>query len=88
MGSITFKITETGEADGEKTYTVPDAHLQRLTAAYQQKGNTRINGTATRGQVLVTWAEEMLNQTKQIVKQFEEAAQREAQTPIEDISAS
>lgn len=53
MGSISFTVTETGKPDATKSYTVPDADIDRMVAAYQSDANVDINGTATRGQVLL-----------------------------------
>jgi hypothetical protein len=50
-GSISLQFTATA-GSATKTYTVADADLNRLVAAYQQDCNTRINGTCTLNQVL------------------------------------
>jgi hypothetical protein len=71
MATITFQVVETGQTTATKTYTLPDANVDRLVLAYQQKGNVLINGAATRAQVLLAWATEMINNTIASVLNFE-----------------
>lgn len=52
MATITATVVETGFANASKTYTLADADMDRVVAAYQQHGNVAVNGTATRAQVL------------------------------------
>lgn len=85
MGTITFQVVEAGQTTATKNFTLPDAQIDRLVTAYQQKGNTAINGTATRAQVLLTWANELMNSSTQAVLASEQAANNAAvvqATPI------
>lgn len=63
MATITITSTETGQATLTKTYTLSDANMDDMVAAYQQDANVRVNGTATRAQVFLTitdgWASEI-----------------------------
>lgn len=60
MGTITIQVVETGQTTLTKTYTVADADIDKIVAAYQSAANVSVNGTATRAQVLNyvcgTWA--------------------------------
>lgn len=71
MGTITFQVVETGQITGTKTFTVPDAHIDRLVVAYQSAANTSINGSATRLQVLNYWANLLMSQTVSYVQSIE-----------------
>ena len=59
-GTITVQIVETGQTTLTKQYTVPDADIDRIQAAYQQAGNTAVNGNATRAQVFQNWIQSLL----------------------------
>lgn len=88
MGTITFQVAETGQTTATKTFTVPDADIDRFVAAWQQDANTSVNGTATRAQVLLTWANSVMAQAKDKVLAFEKAAQQAALVPPSPISAT
>lgn len=51
-GSITFQVVETGQTTATKTYSIPDAQIDRMVAAYQVAANASIGGAASRAQVL------------------------------------
>lgn len=51
-GTITIQVVEGGQTNATKTFTILDADIDRLVAAYQSLANVSINGTATRAQVL------------------------------------
>lgn len=72
MGTITIQVAEAGQTTLTKTYTVPDAHIDRMVAAYQQTGNVFINGTATRAQVLLAWANQFIQNTISAVQTTEQ----------------
>lgn len=74
MGTISFQVVETGQTTLTKTYTLPDAQIDRMVAAYQSAGNTAVNGTATRAQVLQTVVAGWISATVQQVTSFEQAA--------------
>lgn len=63
MATITISAVETGQTTLNKTYTLSDANMDDMVAAYQQDANIRFNGTATRAQVFLTitdgWAQEI-----------------------------
>lgn len=88
MGTITFQVTETGQTNATKAFTVPDADIDRFVAAWQQDANIAVNGTATRAQVLLTWANSMMNEAKAKVLASEKAAQQAALTPPTPITAT
>ena len=88
MGSISFTITQTSKPDATKTYTVPDADVDRLVAAYQSDANVDINGTATRAQVLLYIAKQWVKLIKDKVKSVETAAAQAAVVIPADISAT
>lgn len=73
MGTISIHLVETGQTTLTKTFTLPDAQIDRLVLAYQSAGNTAINGTATRAQVLNAWANSLMASTVQQVSSFEQA---------------
>jgi hypothetical protein len=52
MATIAATVTQTGNPNASKTYTLADADMDKAIAAYQQGANTAINGTANRNQVL------------------------------------
>lgn len=60
MATISLQVVETGQATSTKTYTIPDAQMDRIVTAYQSAANTSINGTATRAQVLNYWANQLI----------------------------
>lgn len=74
MGTISFQVAQTGQTTLTKTYTIPDAHIDRLVAAYQTPANASINGTATRAQVLNFWVQGLMSETVQQVQNVENAA--------------
>lgn len=88
MGSITFTVKETGKADATKTYTVPDADIDRVVAAYQNDANVAVNGTATRAQVLLQMVTSWMDEAKQKVKSKEYADAQAAVPQPTDISAT
>lgn len=51
-GSITIQVIEAGQSNATKTFTLPDAQIDRIVAAYQVAANASVNGPATRAQVL------------------------------------
>lgn len=63
MGTISFQVTETGQTPLARTFTLPDAHIDRMVAAYQSVGNQSIGGTATRAQVLNAWCAGLMQET-------------------------
>lgn len=67
MGTLTFQVAETAQTTLTKAYTLPDAHIDRLVAAYQAAANVSISGTATRAQVLLYWTQVMISNTTQQV---------------------
>lgn len=71
MATISFQVAETGQTTATKTYTLPDAQLDRMIAAYQQGANTSINGTATRAQVLNYWSQVVIAAAVAQVQAFE-----------------
>lgn len=70
-GSVSIQITEAGFSNATKTYTIADSDIDRIIAAYQQPANIVVNGTATRGQVLLTWVQQFIDGTKTTVSTFE-----------------
>lgn len=60
MGTITVQVVEAGQTTATKNYTVADAQIDRLVAAYQSAANASINGSATRAQVLNYWANQLI----------------------------
>lgn len=86
MATITFQVTETGQATATKTYNLPDAQIDRLVAAYQAAGNAAVGGTATRAQVLNTWATMLIQQTVTYVANVEQQAALNAVTPVSVIT--
>jgi predicted amidohydrolase len=79
--SISIQVTQTGQTTLTKTYTVDDADINRIVAAYQQDGNTAVNGNATRAQVLLTWANGLMENTKAKVVARELAVAQGAVVP-------
>ena len=70
-GTITVQVVETGQTTQTKTYTVADADIDKIVAAYQSGANVSVNGTATRAQVLLYWITTLLvNPTIQAVRDF------------------
>lgn len=88
MGTITFQVAETGQTTATKTFTLPDTDIDRFVAAWQQEANIAINGTATRAQVLLTWANSVMDAGKAKVLAFERAAQQAALVAPTVISAT
>lgn len=74
MGTLTFQVAETGQTTLSKVYTLPDAQIDRLVAAYQTAANVSISGTATRAQVLLYWTQVMIGNTIQQVLSAETSA--------------
>lgn len=60
MGTISIQVTEAGQNNLTKTYTVSDANIDKITAAYQRDANIFVNGTASRAQVWLWIAENVL----------------------------
>jgi hypothetical protein len=88
MGTITFTVVEGGQPNATKTFTVPDTDIDRFVAAWQQDANVAINGTATRPQVLLTWANYVMNEAKAKVLAKETAAAQSAVITPPPISAT
>lgn len=70
MGTVTFQVTETGQSTATKTYTVSDTDIDRFVAAWQDDANAAVGGTATRAQVLLTWANYVMSQAANRVERF------------------
>ncbi len=81
-GSITFTLVQGGFGNLAKTYTVTDAEIVRIIAAYQSAANTAVNGTATRVQVLNYWLGTLIADTVDIVKTAEQPVAPPPPTPI------
>lgn len=64
MGTITFTVFSGTFGARTKEYTVSDAHLDRLAAAWQFRLTTPENPTPTRNQALLAWAEHVMDMTK------------------------
>jgi hypothetical protein len=73
MGTITIQVVETGQTTLTKVYTILDADVDRLVTAYQTVGNVAVNGTATRAQVLLAWANLFMASTVSTVASYEQA---------------
>ena len=86
MATISFQVTETGQTTLSKTYTLADAQLDRLTAAYQSLGNVAVGGTATRAQVLQTWITGFIQSTVQFVQNAEQQTAIAAVPPAQPIT--
>lgn len=79
MGSISFQVASADPAFGAspktKTYTVPDADVNRLVAwaraELRQNGDT---GELTVAQALVRWADVIMAMTKERVRNYERSA--------------
>ncbi len=81
MGSITFQVVgDVTVGTKNKTYTVSDADINRLVAAYQ-KGD----GTVTVTTALLSWAADILTFSKQRVRDWES---QQAFKNIVDIASS
>ena len=87
MGSIAFDVTQ-GANSYNKSYTVPDADIDRLVAAYQYDANQDINGTATEAQVLLYVVKTWVNAAKEKVSSYETEQQQQALTAPAPISAT
>lgn len=85
-GTISIQVTETGQTTLTKTYSIPDAQIDRLVAAYQVAANASVNAPATRTQVLNYWASQLMQATVQYVQGIESqnatAAATATVTPI------
>lgn len=73
MATITFQVAEAGQTTATKVYTLPDANIDLLVNAYQQLGNTSVNGTATRAQVLLAWVQQIINNTVSTVTAYQQS---------------
>ena len=51
-GTITIQVTEAGQTTATKTFNIPDAHIDRMVAAYQAEANRSLGSPASRAQVL------------------------------------
>ena len=69
-GTITITVAETGQTTITQNYAVADSAIDQIIAAYQQAGNTMVNGNATRAQVLQAWQAALFAQTQSTVQQF------------------
>lgn len=78
-GTITITVVQGAQPDATKTFTLPDAQITRLVAAYQSLANVAVNGTATRAQVLnYVLTQVWLQSTVDFVKGVETAAAKAA----------
>lgn len=79
MGSISFQVVgDASVGTRNKTFTVPDAHINRL-VAYMQAGDPAM----TVPQALLKWADLMMAVTRDRVRNHERTTQ-----PIPDFDAS
>lgn len=87
MATITITVVETGFPNAQKVFTFnPDSHLDRMIASYQSAANTSINGTATRNQVLLYWAQTIIDVGTANTKQFETQQAIAAVPPVSPIT--
>lgn len=70
-GSIAFQVVRTGQSTVSRTFTMSDADVDRLVAAYQARANVAVNGTASRTQVIMFWFSSVMDATKQSVASTE-----------------
>lgn len=83
MATLTIGLSGvTGGPNGTRTYTVTDAHVARWIAAFKTALNMP---DATDAQVLVAWADQVVDRTKRIIVDQETKAA--AASPI-DINPS
>jgi hypothetical protein len=91
MGSITFTVVSGTFGTRNKEYTVSDAHLDRLVAAWQSHLTAPENPSPTLNQALLAWATHMMDITKEEVftKEKHQAASNavSAVTPIDATDA-
>lgn len=81
-GSIAITVTQGGQPTLTKTYTIPDADIDRIIATFQPQ----ISGTPTRTQIVQFWIDVLLGSTKLAVSTFERQKALEAvpaPTPID-----
>lgn len=88
MGSIAFSVTDTAHGTVSKSYTVSDADIARMVAAYQNDANVNVNGTATRNQVLLYIAKTWLKEAQSKVSAVEYAAAHATIAIVPDFSAT
>lgn len=70
-GSVTFQVAQGGQTTASKTYTLTDAEVGRMIAAFQSDANVSVNGTATRAQVLAYAVDQMMQMVVSKVQQIE-----------------
>jgi hypothetical protein len=85
-GTISFQITEGGQSNVTKTYTLADSQIDRIVAAYQQGANISLGTVATRNQVLQYWLSLFIGQTIQTVYTSEYNAAVQAVSPPSTIN--
>lgn len=78
MATITFGVSSS-TVTGSKSFTLSDADIARFIAAYKPRYGA---GNQSNAQVLLSWAEELMNTVKQTVLAAEQAAQAATVTPI------
>lgn len=86
MATITLQVAETGQTTLTKTYTLPDANVDLLVNAYQSVGNTSVNGTATRAQVLLAWVQQFIANTVSTVTSYQQQTAINALPPVTPIA--
>jgi len=83
--TIAFTITATG-TNATKTYTLTDAELLRIIAAYQIAANAAMNRPATRQEVLAYWIRQIIAQTAAAVQSNDQQTAVDALPPITPIN--
>lgn len=80
-GTITFQVVEAGQTTATKNYSIPDAQIDRMVAAYQVAANASIGAVASRAQVLNYIANQIIQGTLvQYVLSIERQAAEDAAT--------
>ena len=82
MATIASTVTQAGNPNASKTYTLADADMDKAIAAYQQGANTSINGTANRNQVLNYMFDTLIKNTIQSSVQSNETQPAVVPPPI------
>lgn len=82
MATISATVTQTGNPNASKTYTLADADMDKAIAAYQQGANIAINGTANRNQVLTYMFDTLIKNTIQASVQSNETQPAVVPPPI------
>jgi hypothetical protein len=79
MGSISFQVVgDASVGTKSRTFQVPDAHINRLVEAMKPFGAQ----PATVNTALAYWAQMVMDKTKDVVREREQAAAALAVTPI------